>query len=453
MKRVMMAVCAGLAALVALVAHAGQGEAPPASLAQWYALNLSGSGPYFRLSLPPEVYAASQRSDLGDVRIVNGAREPVPFSLELSTVPAPARRTVLTPVSWFAVPTVKSGDKARLGVSLDTDGTLRAEVGAPAASRRNDDTVLVDLGRATPVDALRIRLRNEQYAGRVQVEASADLSQWQAVAEAALLKATTEGKQLIQERVALEGVHQRYLRLSWPDGVPQIGGVEVETSVSEPVAESSAAPLLWRAAVQVQAGTLAGEYRFDTGGVYPVESLRIDLPQANTIAKVSLESRTDVQAPWREVARGSVFRLQGKTGEQLSPPLRFDATPDRHWRILVDMRNGGFGNGIPQVTLGWRPAQLTFVTRGAPPFMLGAGNATLLPVSQPKEDLLMGAQPELGQAVLGAPLAMPVDQPTAAPAVGARSIILWLALILAVAALGLIAWRLARSQAAGSKEP
>ncbi|WP_075259586.1 DUF3999 domain-containing protein [Herbaspirillum camelliae] len=448
MKRLMMAVCT---ALVALVAQAG--DAPPVSVAQWYALDLNGSGSYFRLSLPPEVYAASQRSDLGDVRIVNGAREPVPFSLEVTTVPAPARRVVLTPVSWFSVPAAtKGGDKARLGVSLDADGTLRAEVGSRAGNQRKDDTVLVDLGREGTVDALRIRLRGEQYVGRVHVDASADLTQWQEVADAALVKAVTEGKRLVQDRVALDGVHQRYLRLSWPDGVPEIGAIEVETSVLEPVAETGAAPLLWRAAAQVQAGAQAGEYQFDTGGVYPVESLRIGLPQANTIAKVTLQSRADVKAPWRDVVRGSVFRLQGKSGEELSAPLRFNATPERHWRILVDMRTGGFGNGMPQVTLGWRPALLTFVARGSAPFMLGVGNATLVPVSQPRDDLLLGAQPQIGQASLGARLATPADQPAAAPTVSSRSIILWMALILAVAALAVIAWRLARSQPAGDKQ-
>ncbi|MCI1041538.1 DUF3999 family protein, partial [Pseudomonas putida] len=73
MKRMMMGFCASL---VALVAQAG--EAPPPVVSQWYGLTVSGTGPYYRMRLPPEIYAASQRSDLGDVRILNGAGEQVP---------------------------------------------------------------------------------------------------------------------------------------------------------------------------------------------------------------------------------------------------------------------------------------------------------------------------------------------------------------------------------------
>lgn len=441
MKSMLMSLCAGL---LAFSAHAR--EAAPVAAVQWYEVNLSGSGPYYRMRLPSEIYAASQRSDLGDVRIVNGAGERVPFSLEAATVPAPVKRVVPAPVTWFAVPSAnRAGGQPRLGVSIAPDGSLHAEVGAPAAPRGADESVLVDLGREASVSGLRIHLGGTQYQGRVQVESSADLTQWHSVAEADLLKASSNGKQLRQERVALEGLRQRYLRLSWPDGVPEITAIDAETVVVEAVPGNDAPALRWQAAAQVRTGSLAGEYLFESGGVYPAESVRIDLPQPNTIAKVSLQSRSEAQASWREVATGSVFRLQGKSGEERSAPLQFQVTPERNWRILVDMRNGGLGSGLPQVSLGWRPAQLTFVARGSPPFRMGAGDAALAPVAQPTAELLMGATLEMGNATLGARLPMAQESAAAASA-STRNIVLWVGLIIAVAALGAIAWRLARSK-------
>ncbi|NUT63082.1 DUF3999 domain-containing protein [Herbaspirillum sp. C9C3] len=441
MKRMMMGFCASLLALVAQA-----GEAPPPAVTQWYGLTVSGTGPYYRMRLPPEIYAASQRRDLGDVRILNGAGEQVPFSLEAATVPAPIQRAVLAPVNWFAVPmAARPAGQGRLGVLLGADGSLRAELGAPAAPRASDDTVLVDLGREAAVSALRIHLRGAQYQGRVRVESSADLTQWHAVGEAELLNASANGKQLRQERVALEGLRQRYLRLSWPDGMPEIAEIASETLLAEPVAGSGATPLRWQAAAQVRAGSQAGEYVFASGGVYPVESLRIDLPQPNTIAKVSLQSRDDAKAAWRGIATGTVFRLQGKSGEEHSAPLQFEATSARDWRILVDMRNGGLGSGLPQVSLGWRPAQLTFVARGSAPFRIGAGNAALTAVAQPTGELLMGTHPETGIATLGARLPMTQEKEPRIAA-STRHIVLWMTLILAVATLGGIAWRLARSK-------
>ncbi|MFY0100250.1 DUF3999 family protein, partial [Acinetobacter baumannii] len=77
---------------------------------------------------------------------------------------------------------------------------------------------------------------------------SADLTQWHSVAEADLLKASSNGKQLRQERVPLDGLRQRYLRLSWPDGVPEITAIDAETVVVEAVPGNDAPALRWQAA-------------------------------------------------------------------------------------------------------------------------------------------------------------------------------------------------------------
>lgn len=447
MKRTLVAVGAAL-----LLPMAEAGTAPPVSLAQRYVLTLSGSGAYYRLYLPPQVYAASQRSDLGDVRILNGAGEQLPFSLESPPAPAPIQRTALTPLTWFAVPMTGDADgKARLGVSFDADGNLRAELGAAAAKKRDGDAVLVDLGRDSEVLALWVRLRNERYQGRLVVEASDDLNQWRAVADAVILKASSGGKRLSQERVALAGVRQRYLRLSWPDGVPEITAIEAQTIVLEPVAVADAAPLLWSVPGPVRAGTLAGEYLFDSGGAYPAESLRVDFPQSNTIAKLTIQSRDHPRAAWRDVGNGTVFRLLGKKGEELSSPLRFNAIPRRYWRMQVDMRNGGIGSEMPKVMLGWRPAMLTFVARGSPPFSLGVGNATLAPLAQRREDLLVGGHPEIGEASMGALLTVTEVRQTVTSSTSIRKFALWAGLSVAVTVLGGIAWRLARSTASSGR--
>jgi hypothetical protein len=113
-----------------------------------------------------------------------------------------------------------------------------------------------------------VRLHDERYQGRIHVEASDDLNQWQAVADVALLKVSADGKQLTQERVALDGVRQRYLKLSWPDGKPEIGAVETESSILDAAADAQSTVLLWRAAAQLRAGTVAGEYLFESDGAY-----------------------------------------------------------------------------------------------------------------------------------------------------------------------------------------
>ncbi|EMD9443533.1 DUF3999 family protein, partial [Burkholderia cepacia] len=69
-----------LAALLglSLLATFAAADGPPA---QRFSLDLDGTAAYYQLTVPQPVYAASRRDDLGDVRIFNGAGEPVPYSL------------------------------------------------------------------------------------------------------------------------------------------------------------------------------------------------------------------------------------------------------------------------------------------------------------------------------------------------------------------------------------
>ncbi|CAN0645519.1 DUF3999 domain-containing protein [Burkholderia cepacia] len=434
-----------LAALLglSLLASFAAADGPPA---QRFSLDLDGTAAYYQLTVPQPVYAASRRDDLGDVRIFNGAGEPVPYSLDAPAAAAPAVPPTRTPVHWFPLPPARADNgSAPLGVTVGPDGALRAGVAAPARAKHGAD--LVDLSHADgDIDALLVHVSDDSYQGRVAVEASDDLRSWRSLGSTQLLKVGRGDDMLVQERIALEGAAPRYLRLDWLDGAPAIASIDVETHPRDARGTDTASvPRQWRNAVRVRAGGTPGEYLFDIDGAYPVDRVRIDLPQPNTVARATLQSRADAQAPWRDVAGAVLFRLRGKAGEQRNPPLEFAANTDRTWRIVVDMRNGGFGSGQPAVVIGWHPAALTFVARGAPPFTLGVGDASLVSSAVGRDALLVGMAPEVRPARVGA--ALPVSAVTPAPAADTdapRRYVLWGALVVAVGVLGTIAWRLAK---------
>jgi hypothetical protein len=434
-----------LFAMLASGALAAANAANDIYLAQRFQLELDGKAAYYSLALPQQVYAASLRGDLGDLRVFNGADEPVPYALDTAAA-VPATPPQRFSARWFPL-SVSGADSsgAPVGLSVAADGSLRATVATPPRAKRTVD--LVDLSHVDkPVEALLIHLDDDSYQGRVRVEASNDLRDWRPLTDASLLKISHDGHVLVQERIPLEGRHWRYLRLNWRDGAPAIAAVEVEACASDASA-NNAITREWRDVTQVWAGKVSGEYLFETDGAYPMDRLLIGLPQPNTIARIKLQSRPNAQSPWRDVANATLFRLQGKTdeqGEQNNPPVEFAANAHRAWRIIVDMRGGGFGSGLPAIKVGWHPAMLTFVARGTPPFTLGAGNAVLAASATSRDALLLGATPEIRPARLGA--ALPV-----APAVAAadpdarRRYMLWGALLIAVCALGGVAWRLARN--------
>ena len=436
---------AALLGLSLLTSFAAADATPGAErVARRFSLDLDGSAAYYQLTVPQAVYAASRRDDLGDVRIFNGAGEPVPYSLDAPAAPAvpPSR----APVHWFPLPPARAENgSAPLGVTVGPDGALRAAVAPPSPTGHGAD--LVDLSHTDgSIDALVVHVDDDSYQGRVSVEASDDLRNWRPLGSTQLLKVGRGNDLLVQERIALDGATPRYLRLDWLDGAPAIASVDVETHPRDARgADTASVPRQWRDAVRIRAGAAPGEYLFDTDGAYPVDRVRIDLPQPNTVARATLQSRADAQAPWRDVSAAVLFRLQGKGGEQRNPPLEFAANTDRAWRIVVDMRNGGLGGGRPAVAIGWHPAALTFVARGTPPFTLGVGDAALVSSAVSRDALLVGMAPEVRPARVGTALPISAVAPAAAADTDAkRRYVLWGALVVAVGVLGTIAWRLAK---------
>jgi hypothetical protein len=418
--------------------------------AQRFALELESGAAYYSVTLPAAVYAASQRNDLGDVRVFNGAGEPVPYSLDAPRESARAPAT-LRPVHWFPLPPAASGSTgAPLGVTIAADGSLRATSAPP--DRAQHDTDLIDVAREARgearVEALVVHVRDDNYQGRVSVESSDDLRNWQPAGEAQLLKVSYNGSTLSQDRIELNGMRARYLRLHWLDGAPYVESIDAQVQVaSAGAAQRADMQRQWREGIVARPGPKTGEYFFETGGPYPVDRLRLNLPQPNTVAPAVVYSRSGLETAWREVSSATLFRLHNGTVEQSNPSLEMAPNTDRQWRVVVDTRNGGLGSGALTVAAGWRPATLTFVARGAAPFTLSVGSAAAVSSAVSRADLLMGASSVAVTARLGEEL--PVGQDADAQSSGKdpdamRRYMLWAALLLAVGSLGAIAWRLAR---------
>ncbi|MGA9918246.1 MAG: DUF3999 domain-containing protein [Paraburkholderia sp.] len=417
---------------------------------QRFALELESGAAYYSVTLPAAVYAASQRSDLGDVRVFNGAGEPVPYSLDSPREPSRTPAT-LRPVRWFPMPpAAPGGTGAPLGVTIAADGSLRATSAPPG--RAQDDGDLIDVARETRegarVEALVVHVRDDNYQGRVNAESSDDLRNWQPAGEAQLLKVSYNGSTLSQDRIELNGMRARYLRLRWLDGAPYIESIDAQVqAASADHMQRVDTQREWREGIVARAGPKSGEYFFETGGPYPVDRLRLNLPQPNTVAPAVIYSRAGLETAWREVSSATLFRLHNGTVEQSNPSLEMAPDTDRQWRVVVDTRNGGLGSGTLTVAAGWRPATLTFVARGAAPFTLAVGSAAAVSSAVSRADLVMGASSVAVAARLGD--ALPVEEDADAQSSGKdpdamRRYMLWAALLLAVGSLGAIAWRLAR---------
>ncbi|HZZ13676.1 MAG TPA: DUF3999 domain-containing protein [Paraburkholderia sp.] len=418
----------------------------------------SSPSSYYAATLPAAVYVASQRDDLGDVRVFNDAGESVPYSIEAAREPSPAR-PVLRQAHWFPSASAASGRNGLpSGIRISPDGSLRAIAAPPSGEQHESD--LVDIWRATrgtvTAVALLVHIRGDNFQGRVNIASSDDLRTWEPAGDAQLLKVMYNGGTLSQDRIPLDGVHGRYLRLQWLDGSPYIESLDLETlPASANSAQRAQAPREWREGLVAHAGPKAGEYFFETGGPFPVERLRLNLPQPNTVAPAIVYSRPGFSTPWRQVASGTLFRLHNGDVEQTNAPLELKPDTDRQWRVVFDARGGNLGSGALTVAAGWRPATLTFAAQGAAPFALAVGNAATIAAAVSSRDLLKDASavPATARVLVSETGAEGLFSPLTASAPDARrGYLVGTALVLGSSSIGAVVWWLIRRRRARASD-
>lgn len=429
------------------------------------AIEADGSTDSYQFDLTAAVYRGIIRRDAGDLRVFNAAGEVVPHAFQHQTsaeAPKPPARA-LTP---FALKGLASQGMDGLHVRVERSGgktVFQLDEGggntrAPVLGYLVDTTAIEQ-----PIQALEIAVDAPvDYAGKLRVEASMDLARWDTVvAGAPLLSLQHEGAKLEQRRVEFAPRKAKYLRLSWT-------GLPPEARLSNVLAETGVSPVAvarqWESVAGVAVADKPGEYGFDLQGHFPVDRVRLGLPQQNTLAQVEILSRDHASDPWRYVSRAVVYRLRREGAEILSPELSIATNPDRHWLLRVDQKGGGLGAGEPQLSAGWVPHRLVFVARGAAPFTLAYGNREAAPSNHALETLVRDydgkagtagmEQVKMTQVAAVAPTRMKSPELQLPAALGGavisrdaaeiKKVILWSALVAAVLLLVWMAWRLLR---------
>lgn len=451
----LVATCAALAAF---------GE-EPADFSASAAVTPSNGDALQRFTLPLQAYRDTRR-DLADVRVFNANGEPVPIALagDPDAVREAPRIVALPlfPVSRLGTdphsgpPPRGREHSAEVTVRM-SDGTL-VEVrgrGAKAAKQAVPVAYLVDASRLEERLAALVVDWNAAPGTevvRVSVEASDDLQSWRNVGHASLVRLTQGGRVLEQPRVALAWpTKARYYRVTW-SGAPELRvrsvRGEYEGDVRQAKRESTT--------VAGRAGGKPGEFVFDLGARLPVEALRIVPVEPNSVAQFAILARDPPSAEWSRVTTAVFYRLERNGTEVESPPVEVGRYPAREWMARVDPRVGGIGATPPKLEVQWRSRQVVFVARGPGPFRLAFGDpdakaswvgvATLIP------DYRRGDELKLPEATVGPVEGGPPRRLSFLPGrvaeMGPRKLALWAVLILAVAVLGFMAWRLHRQMRA-----
>jgi hypothetical protein len=399
----------------------------------------------YRVTLPLAIYQNTWNANLADLRVFNDAGEVVPYSLSRPAEQARSKESAVS-LPLFPLhgsPVLING----VQVTINSSGSavsLQTQNGSGRQSNGTRQYLLEAHDSDTAYSALQLTWPDTaaDFTGRLSIEVSDDLAAWRAVIAAApIANLHANGQSLIENRISLPPTKAKFWRLTWLGAAPSV-------ELSAPLAEPACSPIEQRYDTFDVAGLRekdSQDYMFDLSAHIPVTRLNVLLSDVNTLADVELSSRSDINKPWRPITRTLVYRLQTTESEQHNAPIGVDRDTDRFWRAHI------VGTGIsPQVPLTlhveWIPNELTFLAKGHEPFLLAFGSATAgraeadfshLPTNLQIAAATLGPQKSLGGiARLTAP---------STPFPRSRAM-LWAILLLSVAILGWMAFRVAKEQ-------
>lgn len=404
----------------------------------------AGDAPAYRVSLPLSVYQKIVHDDLSDFRVFNGRDEPVPFSIERPLAGSVANAAAALPLFPLKDDSPAAVDALRVTIESGK-AAINLQSGSASRPAGRISSYLVD-GRNLNVAVAAFRLEwpddAADFAGRLRVEAGDSLGDWRTlVTGAPVANLHSDAQRLVEQRVEFAPTQAKYWRLSWsgPAAPFQLTG-----AMAEPAKQSVDAGHAALAVTATAAQGPPGEFEYDLGAILPVDRVNLQLPEANTLVEVDLQSRPKPADPWTAVRRAGFYRLNAEGGELRNGPVFVGLNPDRYWRLRTDPKGGGIGSVAPKLVVEWVPHEVVFVARGAGPFYVAYGSAVaeasavslaMLPEGvQVASASLAEPQPAGGDERLRAP----------APAIGWKNAMLWAVLMGGAGLLAWMAFRLAR---------
>ncbi|WP_431478561.1 DUF3999 family protein [Massilia eburnea] len=435
-------------------------------------LSVNGKPSVVQLQLPRDAYLNARSASLNDLRVFDAHGVPQPFALRQPDAASSTTHRAL-PVRIFPLMAERAdAPLAGLEVSTATDGRvlsvrLPAPQGtAPAglAQERLAGLVL-DLrqeGSQEPpqVDALHFTLPpgRTTYTGQVWLEASDDLKHWDAIGVAELSwLANASDETLANDKLEFPARPMRYARLSWRSGEPlPFAAISAQSPVHRPAAAPTESLLL-----PAQPGRDPRDLQYSKpAGVTPL-GVGLQVESGNMVLPAMLGSYVEVrrtgQFRFEPAVRTTFYRLEQDGKTRLSGDIAVPAWIGERWVLRFDQPPPV----KPALRISWEPATLVFVAGGTPPYTLAVGRDKAAPAARDISEVAPGFTPAelrtLERATAGAAQEQLAALANAAKRASAdnsaaqkRLMILWGVLVLGVAVVAGMVWRLLRQAGTGN---
>lgn len=418
---------------------------------------------YYRLTLPLQVYEASRRDDLGDLRILNADGQAVPLA-RLGSATTTENHLQHLPLKWFplkAAPAKDQREGLHVVVRQADNGTLVSLEGhTPGKGQTSENEQL----RGYVLDASQIRNRDRiigldldwgTHGAQFQlldVESSDDLQHWSVVQQnVQLANLDYNGTRINNRHIELHGLPGRYVRLLWRDPVqaPVLAQAQITVDDSRILPPA----LVWSEPLAASPGTKpegVREYHYHLPRPLPVNRISIELPAGNQLLPVRLLRLSKTGQTRITLATSVVYRIQDQNREwqyseiPLGNPLLQDIL------LQTDTRMAALP-AAPAIRYAVQPDQLVFLASGRPPFALVTGNPEVRDAALPITTLVPGYGQEGGPRIAAALIktdtlsSLGLETPAVSPdKTSSKKYLLWGILILGVLAMAGMAWQLIR---------
>jgi len=404
-----------------------------------------------RLALPETVYRHLARADGGDIRVFRMDGRAVPHLLHQ---PYPEGNRPIQHILPFFPLYQESNATGGHDVSIRTDArgaVLSLSPSPPAGTDRPAPAYLIDISQLDQrIEKLTLSWRRHRpdVLVKARIEGSRDLSQWHPLVDSGTLADIRHGDFRLENRAILLPTHRtdfNYLRLSWLSGGDAI---TVEQVAAVPVPRNPALARRWTRAAYRSDLETPGSMQFDSGGVFPVDQINLQLPQGNSLVTGTLKSRASMRAVWRIHYEGPFYHLKIEDVTLHNDPVMVTETSDRYWMLDIDKQQSGLGSSVPRLMLGWRPHAVYFTTERGGAYIIAFGSRKATPLVPPpalvEQVAAFGMQTPF--AAIGQRIELGGPSRLIGPAAEASGRMMWLSTLLlgGVFLLALFAWWLVR---------
>lgn len=445
-------VCAALLCAVPLTVSADT----PADYSHALPLRVSGNNALIQLRLPPAVYLHARNAQLDDVRVFDAAGKALPFALLEPPPPSAGARTL----SAAIFPVLGEGKEApaeQIDVRTAAGATISTSSRRAGQAGQQLNALVLDFGPAAAeqaINALDFTLPSElaNYEAQVALEVSDDLRNWETHAYATLSWLSNgAGQTLAAKRMEFPARAFRYGRLVWRAGTP-LRFAAVHAQVPLAAADQGT---LDSVTLHARPGRYTHDLVYQAAPAIAAERVGLSFGPGNVVMPVAIGEYLLLRAP------------RGHAGPRQEFVPRLHATFYQFVQNGAVRRSGDIAAGgmqatqwvlrteagaapRPALTLSWRPATLVFLVSGRAPYALHVGHAQAKGARRPIAEVAPGlADTELRALEAALPGELQARQPATSAdkntsAALPRKLVLWGVLLLGVAMLAAMVWKLSR---------